>query len=172
MEVRPHAPRRRPAFEPVQWTVTVSAEGTLRGVHAEPWHKAIHVVEGEVFAAVVDLRPASASAGQAWTRVLDPSVTVFLEPGLGNSYQVISGSAVYAYLVDGRWDPAVSYPAVRWDDPDLAIDWPITDDRLALSEKDRTNRSLAEFWENGPAWASALSDPTASTARRIGSARP
>jgi dTDP-4-dehydrorhamnose 3,5-epimerase len=140
-----------PHFTPIQWNVAVSAKGTLRGIHAEPWHKMVHVIEGEAFAAFVDLRPSSPTAGQVWTRALDPSVAVFIEAGLGNSYQVISDRVVYAYLVDGRWDGTATYPAVRWNDPDLAIDWPISDERLTLSVKDRANPSLKDYWASGSA---------------------
>jgi dTDP-4-dehydrorhamnose 3,5-epimerase len=140
-----------PAFHPIQWNVAVSPHGTLRGIHAEPWHKMVHVIDGEVFAAIVDLRASSPTAGEVWTVTLDPSVAVLIGPGLGNSYQVTGSQAVYAYLVDGRWDGTVTYPAVRWDDPDLAIDWPITDERLAISTKDRSNPSLKDHWRSGSA---------------------
>jgi dTDP-4-dehydrorhamnose 3,5-epimerase len=54
--------------------------------------------------------------------------------------------AVYAYLVDAHWSPDATYPYVAWDDPDLAVAWPITDERLSLSTKDRTNPTLREHW--------------------------
>ena len=135
-----------PRFEPVQWNVSESTEGTLRGFHAEPWNKLVHVAAGRAFAAIADLRADSATAGQVWTGELDRSRALFVSAGLGNGFQALSDVAVYAYLVDQHWTPGITYPAVAWDDPDLAVRWPITDDRLALSAKDRGNPTLREYW--------------------------
>lgn len=135
-----------PPFTPIQWNVSESRCGTLRGIHAEPWEKLIHVAHGEAFSAIVDLRPDSPSAGAVWTGRLTNRHAVFLSRGLGNAFQAVSDAVVYAYLVNDHWRADVIYPAVRWDDADLAIDWPITDERLSLSEKDRASPTLREFW--------------------------
>jgi dTDP-4-dehydrorhamnose 3,5-epimerase len=145
-----HAEKMRalglPPFQPVQWNASESRRGTLRGIHAEPWEKLIHVAHGEAFAAIVDLRPGSPTAGQVWTGRLTNAHAMFLSRGFGNAFQALSEVVVYAYLVNEHWQPGIVYPAVRWDDPDLAIDWPITDERLSLSAKDRENPSLQEYW--------------------------
>ena len=94
----------------------------------------------------MDLRADSPSAGEVWTGTLDRSVAVLVERGLGNSYQVVSDRAAYTYLVNGSWERGVSYPSVRWNDAELAIDWPIVDERLSMSAKDRTNPTLADHW--------------------------
>lgn len=133
-----------PSFTPVQWNVAESRAGTLRGFHAEPWEKLIHVVHGKAFAAIADLRRDSPTGGQVWTGTLDRSRALFVTRGLGNAYQALSDPTIYAYLVSEQWQPGVTYPAVAWDDPDLGVDWPITDDRLALSAKDGANPSLRE----------------------------
>jgi dTDP-4-dehydrorhamnose 3,5-epimerase len=135
-----------PAFQPVQWNTSESTEGTLRGFHAEPWSKLVHVAAGSVFAAIADIRPSSPTAGTAWTGELDPTKALFITAGLANAFQAVSSVAVYAYLVDGRWSAGAAYPAIAWDDPDLNVAWPITDERLALSSKDRTNPTLREHW--------------------------
>lgn len=133
-----------PAFEPVQWNISESREGTLRGFHAEPWDKFVHVASGEVFAAIADLRTGSPTSGRVWTGRLDRSCALFVSRGLGNAFQALSEVAVYAYLVNAHWRPDGEYLAVAWDDPDLGVAWPITDARLALSPKDRANPTLAE----------------------------
>jgi dTDP-4-dehydrorhamnose 3,5-epimerase len=138
-----------PDLGPVQWSISESRRGTLRGFHAEPWDKFVHVAAGEVFAAIADLRRGSATAGRVWTGTLDRSRALFVSRGLGNAFQVTSDNAVYAYLVNGRWEPGTSYPAVAWDDPDLGVDWPITDEGLSLSAKDRANPSLRDLWAAG-----------------------
>jgi dTDP-4-dehydrorhamnose 3,5-epimerase len=135
-----------PPFAPVQWNISESSEGTLRGFHAEPWNKLVHVAAGRVFAAIADLRKGSATAGQVWTGELDRTRALFVSAGLGNGFQALSDVAVYAYLVDQHRSPEATYPAVAWDDPDLGVRWPITDERLALSAKDRSNPTLQELW--------------------------
>jgi dTDP-4-dehydrorhamnose 3,5-epimerase/reductase len=135
-----------PPFKPIQWNISESAEGTLRGFHAEPWNKLVHVAAGRVFAAIADIRRESPTAGATWTGELDRSRALFVGAGLGNGFQGLSERAVYAYLVDGNWAPDTIYPAVAWDDPDLGVSWPITDARLALSAKDRSNPTLREHW--------------------------
>jgi dTDP-4-dehydrorhamnose 3,5-epimerase len=137
-----------PPFEPVQWNISESTEGTLRGFHAEPWNKLVHVAAGRVFAAIADLRADSATAGGIWTGELDRAKALFVSAGLGNGFQALSDVAVYAYLVDQHRSPDTTYPAVAWDDPDLAVPWPITDERLALSAKDRANPTLREYWRS------------------------
>ena len=137
-----------PAFAPVQWNDSESTEGTVRGFHAEPWDKLVHVVAGEVFAAIADLRRGSPTAGQVWTGTLDRTRALFVSSGLGNGFQVTSPTAVYVYLVNGSWREGETYPAVRWDDTDLGVAWPITDDRLAMSARDRANPTLRELWDN------------------------
>ncbi|MEX0983541.1 MAG: dTDP-4-dehydrorhamnose 3,5-epimerase [Actinomycetota bacterium] len=136
--------RGLPAFRPVQWNISESRAGTLRGFHAEPWEKFVHVAHGEAFAAVADLRRGSPTAGAVWTGTLDRSRALFLERGLGNAFQALADPTVYAYLVNQHWQEDGTYPAVAWDDPDLGVSWPITDERLALSAKDGSNPSLAE----------------------------
>lgn len=143
-----HAERQNalglPPFRPVQWSVSESRTGTIRGFHAEPWEKLVHVVVGEAFAAIADLRPGSATAGAVWTGTLDRTRALFLTRGLGNAFQALTDPTAYAYLVNEHWREGEVYTAVAWDDPELAVPWPITDERLALSAKDRANPSLAE----------------------------
>ncbi len=133
-------------FEPVQWNVSESARGTIRGIHAEPWDKLIHVIEGEVFSAVADVRRDSLTAGTVWTGELDRTKAIFVGAGLGNSFQVVSERAVVAYLVNDYWRPDLTYPSVRFDDPDLAIAWPIGGDERSLSRKDERAPSLRDLW--------------------------
>jgi dTDP-4-dehydrorhamnose 3,5-epimerase len=137
-----------PPFEPVQWNISESTEGTLRGFHGEPWNKLVHVASGRVFAAIADLRSDSATAGAVWTGELERTRALFIGAGLGNAFQALSDVAVYAYLVDQHRSPGVRYPAVAWDDPDLAVPWPITDERLSLSARDRANPTLRQYWRS------------------------
>ena len=65
--------------------------------------------------------------------------------GLANSFQAVSELVIYTYLTSAHWQAGLHYPAVAWDDPELGVAWPITDDRLKLSAKDTQNPSLADL---------------------------
>ena len=134
-----------PEFTPVQMNVAESVYGVIRGIHAEPWEKYITIASGSVFAAIVDLRPDSAAFGTAETFELDRETALYVPRGLGNSYAVTSEHAAYTYLVNEHWRPDLKYPAVAYDDPDLAIDWPVPEADRIVSEKDQHNPSLAEL---------------------------
>jgi dTDP-4-dehydrorhamnose 3,5-epimerase-like enzyme len=103
-----------PQFSPVQWNVSESTAGTLRGFHSEPWNKLVHVVVGRVFACVADVRGESPTVGETWTGELDSSRASFVGAGLANGFQALSDVVVYAYLVDQHWSADVTYPAVAW----------------------------------------------------------
>ena len=134
-----------PEFHPVQFNVSESPLGTLRGFHAEPWEKFIHVVSGRAFAAIADIRPESATFKKVWCGELAPHNAIFLTRGLGNSFQAVTELVVYTYLTNAHWQAGLAYPAVSYDDPELGVAWPITDERLKLSAKDTQNPSLADL---------------------------
>ena len=101
----------------------------------QPWEKYVHVVHGRAYNVVVDLRDDSDTYGTWWAGELDRTTAIFLSRGLGNGYQALTEGVMYSYLVSEHWRSDVTYPAVAWDDPDLAIPWPITDARLQLSAR-------------------------------------
>jgi dTDP-4-dehydrorhamnose 3,5-epimerase-like enzyme len=134
-----------PEFHPVQCNVSESPLGTLRGFHAEPWEKYIHVVSGTAFSAIADIRPESSTFKKVWTGELGTHNAIFVTHGLANSFQAVTDMVIYTYLTSAHWRAGLSYPAVAWDDPELAVAWPITDERLKLSAKDTSNPSLADL---------------------------
>src|SRR5689334_5515211 len=80
-----------PDLGPVQWNVSTNEKrGTLRGIHAEPWDKYVHMLTGDAFAAIVDLRPESPTYKQVETFTLTQDNALFISRGLGNSYQTLS----------------------------------------------------------------------------------
>jgi dTDP-4-dehydrorhamnose 3,5-epimerase len=135
-----------PHFVPVQQSISESKKGVLRGIHAEPWDKFIHVPYGTALGVWVDLREDSPTFGQKFSHQLDRSVAIFLPKGFGNSFQVTSDFAVYSYIVTAHWKPGITYPAIAFDDPDLAIEWPITGEGQIVSEKDRKNPTMREYY--------------------------
>ena len=136
-----------PALGPVQWNISENyARGTLRGIHAEPWDKYVHMIAGEAFAAIVDFRPDSPTFGQVHTTTLTPASALFVSRGLGNSYQVTSDGGTYGYLVNEHWSPDARYTLVSYADPDLAIAWPLDPGPGGVSDKDRAHPRLRELF--------------------------
>ncbi len=136
-----------PRLDPVQWNVAENARrGILRGIHAEPWDKYIHVLAGEIFSAIVDLRRDSPTFAAVETFRLDRTRALYVAKGLGNAYQVLSDGAVYGYLVNAHWKAGEPYLAVAWNDPELAIPWPLPVTDAELSAKDRALPTLREVF--------------------------
>ena len=134
-----------PDLGPVQWNISENHErGTLRGIHAEPWDKYVHMIAGEAFAAIVDLRSDSPTYKQYETFTLNQENALYVTHGLGNSYQVTSDGGVYGYLVNQHWSPEAQYTLISFRDPQLAIPWPIEPDPALISEKDLNHPPLAD----------------------------
>lgn len=140
----------------VQGNHARSGPGVLRGFHAEPWDKLVYVARGVVLAAIADIRPDSATFGQAATFVLgDPPagerMRLFVSEGLANAYCTFGSDDVdYLYDVSAYWQPGTEKRAVAWDDPDLAVDWPV--DEPTLSDADQRNPTLRELFPHHDRW--------------------
>ena len=133
-----------PDFEPVQHNLAFNARrGTTRGVHIEPWDKLVSVVTGRVFGAWVDFRDGP-GYGRSHYLEIDSSTAVFIPRGVGNSYQTLDDDVAYTYLINGHFDTSLVYPALRLDDPTVAIPWPVPLAEAVVSEKDLNNPSLAD----------------------------
>lgn len=134
-----------------------SVPGVLRGFHAEPWDKLVHVVRGYAMAAIADIRPASRTFGEARTFLLgEPPegerIRLFISQGLANSFCTLGTTDVdYLYDVSDYWRADVDKPSVAWDDPDLAVRWPLADP--VLSAADAANPTLREQFPDHPRFA-------------------
>ncbi len=131
---------------PSKTTYLNTKRGTLRGIHAEPWDKYIHIPFGEVIAVDVDLREDSPTFGQYEMFRLTSGTSLFVPQGFGNAYQVISDWAAYSYLVTDHRQAGLVYPAIAFGDPDLNIPWPIGAKESVISEKDLKNPTLREYY--------------------------
>lgn len=129
---------RSPVF--VQSNHTRSDPDVLRGFHLEPWDKLVYVARGTVLAVVVDLRPASPTFRQHLAVRLGDGTErprLFVPEGVANAYCVLGDEpADYLYDVTVAWRPGLDRTIVRWDDPDLDVDWPVTDPVLAPHDRD------------------------------------
>jgi dTDP-4-dehydrorhamnose 3,5-epimerase len=136
-----------PDLGPVQWNVAeIEDRGTLRGFHAEPWDKYVHMIAGEAFCAIVDLRRESPTFKAVETFTMSTDNAIFISRGLGNSYQVTSDGGVYGYLVNQHWSPDAQYTMVSYADPELAVRWPIDPAESVISEKDQNHPPLSEVF--------------------------
>lgn len=123
-----------------------SQENVVRGIHAEDWNKLVFITSGKAFCAIADLRPESATYKKVETFILgfdEKSLPggLFISKGLGNGVAVINGPLEYIYLVDKLYkdrDPAGDM-AVSLFDPQLAINWPIEQDKMIISDRDRNS---------------------------------
>ncbi len=126
-----------PRFMVSQTNLTRSCRGAIRGVHGEFVHKLTIVLEGRIFAAIVDLRSDSTTSMKHETFELGPYDGLFVSAGLGNAFQSVSDiDSLYLYLFDAEWSPGMPGRHVHPLDPALGIDWPIADS-LILSAKDQ-----------------------------------
>lgn len=130
-------------FVPVQQNISYNnCRGVTRGIHAEPWDKVVSVAKGEVFIAIVDLRPGS-EFGTLHTDFLNESTAFFIPRGCGNSFQCLTDEVFYSYLVNDYWSPTANYVHVNLFDEDLAINWPIGRSDAIISDKDAGHPPLS-----------------------------
>lgn len=128
-----------------------SARGVLRGLHfqvSKPQGKLVRVVRGEVFDVAVDLRKESPTFGQ-WEGVYlseENKRQFWVPPGFAHGFVVVSDVADFEYKCTDYYDPN-DEGAIRWDDPELAIEWP-EGIEMQLSEKDACAPSFREFCES------------------------
>lgn len=133
-------------FKPVQWNHSRSLPRVLRGLHTENWNKLVYPVSGQMFAAIVDIRPGSPTFAKVETFSFDDDhrFALFIPQGLANSICNSGDTPVdYLYLVDAYYTGTPTR-ALAWDDPDLAINWPIKDP--IISERDKNNTRLRELF--------------------------
>jgi dTDP-4-dehydrorhamnose 3,5-epimerase len=129
----------------VQMNHSRSSRDTLRGLHAENWDKLVYVSAGEVFTALADVRPDSPTFGQAETYRFTPGspLAVFIPAGVAHGYCVLSNEADYIYQVTAYYDGS-DRRAVAWNDPDLAVSWPVQ--QPILSERDQLAPRLRDLF--------------------------
>ncbi|HWD37937.1 MAG TPA: dTDP-4-dehydrorhamnose 3,5-epimerase [Fimbriimonas sp.] len=131
----------------VQDNLSCSSKGTLRGLHYQnpnPQAKLVQVLRGEVFDVAVDIRLGSPTFGQWVGETLSESnrLQLYVPQGFAHGFVVISDEALFCYKVGDYYNPGAD-GGVRWDDPDIAIEWPVSDPML--SPKDAAAPLLREI---------------------------
>lgn len=134
----------------IQDNLSWSAQaGTVRGLHlqAAPHQQAklVQVMGGRISAAVVDVRPGSPSVGHHVRLELDATEgwQLFIPRDFLLGFITLEPDTRVLYKVDGPWCGAAER-SVRWDDPDLDIDWGWTGP-IITSPKDRDGLSMADY---------------------------
>jgi dTDP-4-dehydrorhamnose 3,5-epimerase len=127
-------------LEFVQDNFSSSVRGTLRGLHYQlhqPQGKLVHVTRGEVFDVAVDIRTGSPTLGRWFGAALsaDNHRQMWIPPGFAHGFVVTSAEADFAYKVTATYVPA-DERAIAWNDPEIAIDWPLAGIEPTLSRRD------------------------------------
>lgn len=133
----------------VQDNHSKSRRGVLRGLHYQVAHtqgKLVRVTAGEVYDVAVDLRRRSPRFGR-WVGILLSEANkrmLWVPPGFAHGFYVTSASAEFLYKCTDRYAPEHER-SIRWDDPDLGIDWPLVDGAgPILSPKDAAGVSFRD----------------------------
>jgi dTDP-4-dehydrorhamnose 3,5-epimerase len=128
-------------LEFVQDNYSSSSKGVLRGLHQQVTHpqgKLVMVTRGEVFDVAVDVRRGSPTFGTWFGTILSAANNrqMWIPPGFAHGFFTISDSADFYYKCTDSYRPADERP-IRWDDPDLAIAWPLNGATPTVSARDQ-----------------------------------
>ena len=129
-------------YEFIQDNQSKSCYGTIRGIHYQKGEfsqaKLVRVLQGTVLDVAVDLRKDSKTFGQhvAVELSAENNRQLMIPRGFGHGFSVLTPTAVFAYKCDNVYHKA-SEAGIRFDDPDLKIDWKVKSEEAVLSDKDR-----------------------------------
>ena len=133
----------------VQDNESKSSYGVLRGLHYQKGEfsqaKLVRVIKGRVLDVAVDIRKDSPTFGKhVMVELSEENKRQFFIPrGFAHGFLVLSDEAVFTYKVDNVYAPQAE-ASIRFDDPDIAIEWPIDSKDVITSAKDMDAKSLKE----------------------------
>ena len=125
----------------IQDNESKSSYGVLRGLHYQKGEfsqaKLVRVIKGKVLDVAVDIRRSSPTFGKHVMVELseENKRQLFIPRGFAHGFLVMSDEAVFTYKVDNVYAPQAE-AGIRWNDPQLAIEWPIDPKEVLTSEKD------------------------------------
>ena len=125
----------------IQDNESKSSFGVLRGLHYQKGElsqaKLVRVIKGKVLDVAVDIRKSSPTFGKhVMVELSEENKRQFFIPrGFAHGFLVLSEEAIFTYKVDNPYAPQAE-TGIRWNDPDLAIEWPIDFSQVQTSEKD------------------------------------
>lgn len=133
----------------VQDNESKSGYGVLRGLHFQkpPYTQAklVRCITGTILDVVVDLRKGSETFKKSYAVELSGNnkLQLFIPRGFAHGFVVLSEEAIFSYKVDNLYAPTHE-AGIRFDDPELLIDWKLPKEELKLSEKDRELPAFSE----------------------------
>ena len=125
----------------IQDNESKSSYGVLRGLHYQKGNtsqaKLVRVIKGKVLDVAVDIRKSSPTFGKhIMVELSDANKRqLFIPRGMAHGFLVLSDEAIFTYKVDNPYSPKTE-AGIRWNDPDLAIEWPVDLSTVQTSEKD------------------------------------
>jgi dTDP-4-dehydrorhamnose 3,5-epimerase len=132
----------------IQDNVSLSQKGTLRGLHFQfpPYQQAklVYVLAGSALDVVVDIRRNSPTYGAHYALLLSAAnfLQLFIPEGFAHGYLALEDNTLVCYKCNQYHHPEVE-GGLSWNDPDLQIDWNISDP--ILSEKDKKFQPFRDF---------------------------
>lgn len=132
----------------VQDNYSVSKKNVLRGIHyqtIQPQGKLVRVTHGAALDVVVDLRRSSPTFSKHVAVELssDNGAMLWIPVGFGHAFLALTEDVGFAYKVTDYYSPA-GERTIAWNDPELAIRWPIDAKDAIISQKDRNGASLRD----------------------------
>ncbi|MCF2655121.1 dTDP-4-dehydrorhamnose 3,5-epimerase [Prevotella loescheii] len=133
----------------IQDNESKSSRGVLRGLHYQKGEasqaKLVRVIKGRVVDVAVDIRRSSKTFGRyVMVELSEENKTQFFIPrGFAHGFLVLSDEAIFTYKVDNAYAPQQE-ASIRYDDPDIAIEWPMDMTEVITSEKDMNARWLRD----------------------------
>ncbi|MFN0728526.1 dTDP-4-dehydrorhamnose 3,5-epimerase [Polaribacter gochangensis] len=137
-------------IEFVQDNEAFSNRGVLRGLHFQKGEfaqaKLVRVVKGKVLDVVVDVRPNSKTFGQHFSCVLseENKKQLFVPRGFAHGYSVLEDHTVFVYKCDNFYQPKFE-GGIIFNDETLNIDWMLSENEIAVSEKDKVLKTFNEL---------------------------
>jgi dTDP-4-dehydrorhamnose 3,5-epimerase len=127
---------------------SLSKKNVLRGIHyqiTQPQGKLVRVTHGAVLDVAVDLRRSSSLFGKhvAVELSAETGEMLWIPPGFGHAFLALTDPAGFAYKVTDYYSPA-GERTILWNDPDLAVPWPIDPSSVIVSDKDRAGSALKD----------------------------
>ena len=137
----------------VQDNQSKSSYGVIRGLHCQLGEysqaKLVRVLQGKVLDVAVDIRKGSPTFGKhvAVELSAENQRQLFIPRNFLHGFSVLSESAIFAYKVDNTYCKEAEF-GIRYDDPEIGIDWQIPTDKIITSEKDRIAKGLKDVPDN------------------------
>ena len=134
----------------VQDNQSKSTYGVIRGLHCQLGRysqaKLVRVLQGRVLDVAVDIRRGSPTFGKyvAYELSDENQFQLFIPWHFLHGFSVLSDTAIFAYKVDNLYNPGSEF-GIRYDDPEIGIDWRIPADKVIASEKDRIAKTLKDI---------------------------